>query len=90
MEATLIISNDGLENKGEVAGVVATVEEQHTLYYDSGVGLYYRVNNKVETLATKVNQDYFYLINDEIRNLRESSKKAVSLRIWFKGRKGGK
>lgn len=88
MEATLIISSDGLENKGKVAGVVATIKEQHTLYYDSGVGLYYRINNKVETIATKVNQDYFNRIEDEIHNLRKSSEKAVSFRIWFKGRKG--
>ncbi|MGJ7589049.1 hypothetical protein [Staphylococcus shinii] len=89
MEATIIINSDGLANKGNVAGVVATVKEQHILYYDSGVGLYYRVNNKVETIATKVNQDYFDLIKEKIQNLRESSEKAVSFNIWFKSRKGG-
>ncbi|MDW3953371.1 hypothetical protein QI339_12170 [Staphylococcus saprophyticus] len=83
MEATLIISNKGLENKGEVAGVIATVEEQHTLYYDSGVGLYYRIDNKVETIATKVNESDFNRIKEEMTNLRDSFEKAVAFNLEF-------
>lgn len=86
MEATLIISNKGLENKGEVAGVIATVEEQHTLYYDSGVGLYYRIDNKVETIATKVNESDFNRIKEEMTNLKTSSEEAVAFNLGFEKR----
>lgn len=86
MEATLILNEAGLAERGKLAGVIATVQEQHNLFYDAGVGLYYRVNGKVETLATKVEEHDFRKIYDEIENLRHSTEKAISFNLSFKPR----
>lgn len=82
MKATILLNKNGFDrNKSEV-GELITSTNQCKLYYDAGVGLYYRNNNhKVETLATKVDDYDFKKIRNEISKFRTKKHTVATINV---------
>lgn len=82
MQATILLNNKGFEKNGSKTGELITSKFQHTLYYDAGLGLFYRNNkSKVETLATKVDGNGIDKIRKEIVKLREKAQTVATFTL---------
>ena len=83
MEATIVLDYKGFGTSRAKVGMIETEQVKHTLYYDAGVGLYFRVDNKVKTIATKVDVDDFDKIRDEIIDLIGTPKESIKFNVWL-------
>lgn len=87
MQATILLNNKGLETNGSEIGELITSKSQHTLYYDAGLGLFYRDKDyKVETLATKVDNNGWDKIIKEITKLKDNVQTIATfnLSVWLR------
>lgn len=86
MQATILLNNKGLGTNGSEIGELITSKSQHTLYYDARVGLFYRNKDyKVETLATKVDDNGWDKITKEITKLKDNVQTIATfnLSVWL-------